>query len=331
MERSFGGSVLSVIIPAYNQGHYLAGCVESIRKCGVNDVEVVIVDDGSTDNTPEIVRSIEGVKYIRQDNQGLPATRNNGFAGSSGEYLLFLDSDDRMLPGMAAKVIALFERHKEVDVICGDALMGNDEEGYVSWIETYGGKDFFEVPHTVGERGFRIFTGKDLLRRMAVINPVVTNGTFMRRSAFVKSGMFDTERTGSEDWELWMRMASMGMKFGYVEEKLSVYTRHGDSMSADKDYMIKGFCITLGKVLGKRAPSLDASEREFFIKRKKELTLYYAYLAFDRGDLGEARSRLLWRGSFQGWDAKGILYFVASFAPQGVVAAARRLKRRLSQ
>ena len=331
MERSSWESGLSVIIPAYNQGNYLADCVKSIRKCGVNDAEVIIVDDGSTDDTPEMIRSMEGVKYVRQVNQGLPTARNNGFAISSGEYLLFLDSDDRMLPGMAARVVGLFERHKEVDVIFGDALMGNDAEGYESWIETYGGKDFFDIPHSKAERGFRVFAGKDLLRRMAIINPVITNGTFMRRSAFMKSGMFDTERTGSEDWELWMRMAAKGMKFGYVEEKLSVYTRHVDSMSADKDYMIKGFCVTLGKILGKMELSLDTAEREFFVKRKKELSLYYTYLAFDRGDLAEARSRLLWRGSFQGWDAKGLLYFVASFAPLGVVAAARRLKGRLKQ
>jgi glycosyltransferase involved in cell wall biosynthesis len=329
--RDEGGDVepvLSVIIPAYNQGRYLVDCVKSIRECGVDDVEIIVVDDGSTDNTQEIAGGIRGITYIRQENAGLPTTRNNGFAVSRGEYLLFLDSDDRMLPGMGEKVIELFEKYKNVDVIFGDALMGNEKEGYVSWIETYGGQEFFDLAHESPEHGFRIMRGRDLARRMGVINPVVTNGTFMRRSAFERSGKFDTERTGSEDWELWMRMALMDMDFGYTEDKLSVYTRHADSMSADKDYMIKGFAVSLGKILGNRNLSLDDSERAFFAERKKDLTLYYAYLAFDRGDLAEARSRLLWRGRVQGWDAKGSFYFAVSCLPSFFVSAARRLKGR---
>src|SRR5262245_52133033 len=86
---------LSVIVPAYNRATFLPGCVASIRAAGVSDMEIIVVDDGSRDNTAEVVASLgSDIRYVYQENQGLPAARNTGIRHSRGRYLAYLDSDD---------------------------------------------------------------------------------------------------------------------------------------------------------------------------------------------------------------------------------------------
>jgi cellulose synthase/poly-beta-1,6-N-acetylglucosamine synthase-like glycosyltransferase len=86
---------LSVVIPAYNRAILIPDTINSILSCGLDDFEIVVVDDGSTDRTPEVVRAMGGpVRYVRQSNGGLASARNAGLAASCGRYVAFLDSDD---------------------------------------------------------------------------------------------------------------------------------------------------------------------------------------------------------------------------------------------
>ncbi len=89
---------VSVVIPCYNQGHFVHEAIESVLAQTYADYEIVVVDDGSTDQTSEVVSRYPGVRCIRQRNRGLPAARNRGIQESQGEFLVFLDADDRLLP-----------------------------------------------------------------------------------------------------------------------------------------------------------------------------------------------------------------------------------------
>ena len=90
---------LSVIIPAYNRVEMIPDTIDSILSCGLDDLEIVVVDDGSTDRTPEVVGAMGSpVRYLRQANAGLASARNTGFAASCGRYVAFLDSDDQWFP-----------------------------------------------------------------------------------------------------------------------------------------------------------------------------------------------------------------------------------------
>src|SRR4051794_37688274 len=90
--------LVSVIIPCYNQAHYLGEAIESVINQTYPHFEIIVVDDGSTDNTSEVAGGFKEVRCIRQQNQGLSAARNTGLRESSGAFLVFLDSDDRLLP-----------------------------------------------------------------------------------------------------------------------------------------------------------------------------------------------------------------------------------------
>src|SRR5215212_9690625 len=97
-EQQGSPPLVSVVIPCYNQAHFLSEAIESVLAQTHPNFEIIVVDDGSTDNTSEVAARYPGVRHIRQDNQGLAAARNTGLRESKGTCLVFLDADDRLLP-----------------------------------------------------------------------------------------------------------------------------------------------------------------------------------------------------------------------------------------
>src|SRR5919199_424046 len=106
-------SVVSVVIPCYNQAHFLGEAIESVLAQSHPHFEIVVVNDGSTDNTSEVATRYPGVRCIRQDNQGLSAARNSGLARSGGKYVVFLDADDRLLPEALEAGLECLKAHPE--------------------------------------------------------------------------------------------------------------------------------------------------------------------------------------------------------------------------
>src|SRR6266496_4166301 len=96
--KSLEVSLVSVVIPCYNHAHFLSEAIESVMAQTWQQFEVIVVDDGSVDNTREVALRYSGVRYIRQTNQGLSASRNTGLRHSNGNFLVFLDADDRLRP-----------------------------------------------------------------------------------------------------------------------------------------------------------------------------------------------------------------------------------------
>ena len=110
---------VSIIIPAYNQAHYLGAAIASALGQSYGDVEVIVVDDGSTDKTREVVEQIGDprLRYVYQENQGLSAARNTGIRHACGTYLSYLDSDDLFLPEKVALLLAVMEERPEVGLV----------------------------------------------------------------------------------------------------------------------------------------------------------------------------------------------------------------------
>jgi glycosyltransferase involved in cell wall biosynthesis len=111
--------LVSVVIPCYNQAHFLKEAIESVLKQSYPHYEIVVVDDGSTDETSEVAGSYERVRLIRQENRGLAEARNTGIKHSEGDYLVFLDADDRLLPDALAVGVESFDSHPECAFVFG--------------------------------------------------------------------------------------------------------------------------------------------------------------------------------------------------------------------
>jgi glycosyltransferase involved in cell wall biosynthesis len=226
---------VSVVIPCYNLGEYLGEAVDSVFAQTFTDFEIVIVDDGSTDErTRTLLANYQRAKtrVIRTENRGLPAARNEGARQTSGRYLCMLDADDRLEPSYM---------QRSVDVLDAEPALA-----FVShWLRTFGDEEWTWQPESCEL--------PDLL------NTNTVNGAAMvRREAFLAAGGFDEAlRDGFEDWDFWITLVERGFKGRILPEVLFNYRRRGDSMSRD---MMKGDLFArLHRVLAqKHAPSYQA-------------------------------------------------------------------------
>ncbi|MDM0043230.1 glycosyltransferase [Variovorax dokdonensis] len=210
----------SIIIPCYNQARFLPTALESaLAQRADVDVEIIAVDDGSPDDSAEIASRYEGVTVIRQANAGLCGARNTGIAHASGTYLLFLDSDDALRPGMLAAAARAFEQDPSADVVHGLADVV-DEEGKAV-VGEFGGADLSVDP----------------FHRLLRSNIGPPNTFVVRRETLQRVGVFDVSLRSCEDWDLWLRMAAAGARFRFASEMRSVYRVVAGSMSKNVEPM----------------------------------------------------------------------------------------------
>ncbi|MFL6183180.1 MAG: glycosyltransferase family 2 protein, partial [Actinomycetes bacterium] len=112
-------ALVSVIIPSYNHAHYLGQAIGSVLSQSYRNFEIIVVDDGSTDETSEVASRYERVRIVRQENRGLSGARNRGLREAKGEYVVFLDADDKLLPGALEAGLRCFEAHPECAFVSG--------------------------------------------------------------------------------------------------------------------------------------------------------------------------------------------------------------------
>jgi glycosyltransferase involved in cell wall biosynthesis len=317
---------LSVIVPAFNQEACIGACLASVRAAGV-EAEIVVADDGSTDGTRAAVEAADPrAVYLWAPNSGGPsAPRNRGFAASRGRYVAFLDADDLWLPGVAARAVELLDRYPQLGAVFADARMGNDADGYVSWIGRRGLEPFHALPRTEPEPGFRIPARLPLFRQLVEWNAVFLGACVIRRAVFASTGGFDETYWGGEDWEIILRMAHAA-DFGFLNEPLAVYTRHAGNVTNNQDKMVGGFGRALRNVLA-RCPLAPAERRH--VRRFMHILMFeYAYRAYDRGDVATARHRFT--AAVRAGDLRPMTLALALGCrlPVGVVRTLRRLWRR---
>jgi len=199
-------SSVSAIIPAYNAAPYLAEAVESILAQNYQPLEILIVDDGSTDGTPEVALRFAGsnVRHIRQPHSGLPFALNNGLRNATGNLICFLDSDDVWTPDKLALQLPLIMQDATVEIVLSHQRRG--------W-RPKGSSDYK-------------FTAPEL-----ALHP---QSCVFRRSVFDKVGLFDTAFKYTADWDWFMRARELGVKFLVHPEVTNFYRRHDNNMSDDK-------------------------------------------------------------------------------------------------
>jgi glycosyltransferase involved in cell wall biosynthesis len=213
--------LVSVIISCYNYGHFLAGAIESALNQTYTPYEIIVVDDGSSDNTADVVARYQSVCYLRQPNRGVSAARNNGLRQSKGEYVVFLDADDELLPGAL-----------EVGAECLDSM---PDCGFVfgSWqlIAPGGMPTTTEMTSPPVDRNHY----PALLRRNYIWNP----GAVMHRRTVVESvGGFNTSLPSCEDFDLYLRV-TRDFPVHYHGRVVVKYRLHGANKSANPERMLK--------------------------------------------------------------------------------------------
>ena len=204
--------VVSVIMPTLDYAHYLPDAIESLQAQTFGDWECLIVDDGSTDDTPEIVASLVAadprIRYQRRDHVGVAAARNAGIAAARGTYLQFLDADDVLRPDKLETHVAAFAAEPAADVVYGSAGFFDNEvpDGIRAWHRG-------PQPPWVTEPIPAGLAQLPMLSRLLDVNPLVIEAPLARTELLRRVGGFDEALGRMEDWDLWLRCALDGARF----------------------------------------------------------------------------------------------------------------------
>ena len=217
--------LVSIIIPCFNQGHFLATAIESVLQQTYPLVEVVVIDDGSHDSTPAVAAHYAAVRYFYQPNQGLAAARNTGLHQSRGTYLMFLDADDWLYPQAVSLNVRYLEQKPGVAFVAGAYERVYSEKR----------KSQVQIPAIQPDPYLTLLSGGNYLGMIAAI-------TFHRWA--LEEFPFDAAYRRCEDYDLYLRITR---KYAIVQhqEKIAGYRIHATSLSADIPAMLRSALLAL--------------------------------------------------------------------------------------
>ncbi|WP_298368879.1 glycosyltransferase [uncultured Lutibacter sp.] len=247
-------SLVSIIVPCYNQAHFLEEALQSVLNQTYKNWECIIVNDGSTDNTDEIAKKWllkdNRFKYINKKNGGLSSARNAGLKLAIGHYIQFLDSDD------------LLEKEK-IKVQLIELLNDNEIDISVSGYRYF--DDNCEKLKIMGKNNFfpEVILSKDdtdIIEVLKIKNPMVISAPIYRKFIFEKVGVFDEDLISLEDWDFHTRCVLHKIKFQHIgnyKETRTLIRLHANSMMRNKEVMNKAFQLFVKK----------RNENKLFIQR----------------------------------------------------------------
>jgi glycosyltransferase involved in cell wall biosynthesis len=293
---------VSVIIPAYNRADYIRETVESVLSQTYSDYEVIVINDGSTDQTEEALRPwIEdgSIRYVWQENQGEAASRNHAMRLAKGKYFAFLDSDDLFLPTKLEKQVAYLDAHPEVGLV------------HSSFIK------FSENGPDLGFRDMSPLTGEIYPKILLDWSRLIVPSTVMvRASVMADVGDFDPNIGWGPDQDMWHRITKK-YPIGVIPEALSKYRVHPGNISANKVPAAGFLALNLQK-------AFDADPSLGPVFRRRALAKMYANVAHNILSAGDpAQKSYVRRFSLQAigyWPLQLSAYFgfLGSFLGEGL-------------
>jgi glycosyltransferase involved in cell wall biosynthesis len=206
--------LISAVIPTYNYGRFVSRAIESVLDQTWQNLECIVVDDGSTDDTQQVLQRFAGrIIIVRQENRGLAAARNAGIRAASGSFIALLDADDRWHPSKIDVQADMMRRQPHLGAVgCGRLHLSAD------------GAVLEEIPGIQQQLPRESVLRGIALRRFWIGGS--GSGAMIRRSVFDAVGLFDTDLTAAEDWDMWLRIAA-AFEIDNVPEILTSIYRHG--------------------------------------------------------------------------------------------------------
>ncbi|WP_347244521.1 glycosyltransferase family 2 protein [Thermogutta sp.] len=220
---------ISIITPSYNQGKYIERTIQSVLSQGVDGLEYLVIDGGSTDETIEILKRYgDRFYWVSERDRGHADAINKGIMRSSGPIIGWLNSDDIYYPGALATVLEYFDTHPETEVVYGDANHIDENDAFIEKYPT------------------EPWNWERLLETCYISQPA----TFLRRSVFDRYGLLDISLRQSIDYEYWIRLGKNGVRFDYLPVLLAATRLHGEAFTvrariachkANNDFMRRHF------------------------------------------------------------------------------------------
>jgi glycosyltransferase involved in cell wall biosynthesis len=225
--------LVSIVTPTYNQADFLRDTLESVLSQDYPHIEHQVIDDGSTDRTPEILAEYaDRISLERHENRGQTPTINKGWERAKGEILTWLNSDDTFLPGAVTSAVEYFNQHPEVDIVFGDTLFTQPDGTPI------------ERSKPRAKFNYKTFV-------LQCENPIAQPSAFIRRNVIDDIGLLDPQFYYFMDWDFWLR-AGIRHRIAYYPELFSTYRLHPDSKTMAQ--------------ANKAAPELEYMYRKFFTR-----------------------------------------------------------------
>jgi len=291
---------VNVIIPVYNGEKVVGKAIESAFKQTYQDIVITVVDDGSTDNTLQVLAGFTGkIHIISQANSGPSAARNAGIRATKSEYIAFLDADDFWLPNKLEKQMPLFKEDPDVGLVFGDISFASSKRVLKD-------TSFKLVPPSKGAVFHELF--KD--------NFIPATSVVIRRCCLDEIGLFDEEIIGPEDYDLWLRISQV-WKVDYVNEPVAIYRISPGQLSANNYRMIQQLIHVKSRIFS-NYPDLSTMNQKTLEYCYYNLYTRAAKLALMENQPSKCRSYLedyhrLKRRTYRYW-----LLFFASWMPFGI-------------
>lgn len=259
-------TTISIIMATYNRGKLIAEAINSVYAQNYPNLQLIVVDDGSTDNTIEVVKpwlERDDFIFLQQANQGQPAAQNLALTRANGEFICFIDSDNIWLPGKIERQLAFMLEHPEVDILYGDLITidGNGQETSRHNMPRYSGH---------------------IYRELLKDNCVSGNTAMIRRHCIDRYGPFDPSVRVAADFEMWLRY-SPHCQFHYLPEFFAKYRVFPDQVSSDKERRFNSVKTSMAKFFGANKNLLSSTEQN------KIWAAFYARWAYYRAAGGKLK------------------------------------------
>lgn len=247
---------VTVVVTTYNHARYLPDAIESVLRQTYPQIELVVVDDGSTDNTAEIASGYPDVKYIFQENKGLSSARNTGALNSLGTYIIFLDADDMLYPDAVSLNIGYFKDHPQC--------------GFIS-----GGHDLMtEDKHIMDVEPWQKIPTLDHYPALLQNDYISMHGAVMYRKAVFENHHYDESLSSCEDYDFYLQVARHYPIYSH-NIKLAAYRKHAESMSENIVHMYRSAM----RVMHKQTPDLEnVLLKESWLAGKRDIRQHYSAL-----------------------------------------------------
>lgn len=237
--------LVSVIIPAYNHQNYIVECIESVLNQTYTNIQLIVINDGSKDNTAEVVRNyinennLVNIEFFSNHNQGLCKTLNFGIKKSKGDYIAILASDDSWLPRKIEEQISLLENNIAIGLVYSDAYIIG---GNVKTTHKYS-----DYKPSIKKKFLNSIQNVNVYKSLLIENFVLASTVLMRKSVIDNIGDFDVSLL-FEDYDMWLRITRK-YPISYIDQPLGYYRMHNSNMSNSKKIMLRGTRQILSKHL----------------------------------------------------------------------------------
>jgi|GEM_PF-1135942 len=335
--------MVSVILPTHNRAHYIPYAIQSVLNQTYKDIELIVINDGSTDETEEVIKPyLRDINYIHQENSGSGKARNEGIKAAKGEYIAFIDDDDIWLPWKLELQMEIFNKHKEIGIICTNFSIFNDKEERPSGIKEYFG--LFKRTNldfdTIFKQNKRIFfNDKEFNFYWGDIFPTIIQGSLIHQVSILTKkniveeiGFYNESLSDNEDYDVCLKIGEK-YEIGYVDidtvkVRLSPKTRSNDESTRIKFWENNLQIVTQAI---NRSSKKEILDKNSISNRFDQIYQKIAYYSLSAGDLKKSRFYLKKIIKNAPTQVKPYLLAILTFVPYSFILKALSIKRKLQK